>query len=1015
MDDTDLGLTFPMAYDFVGGALTDAYQVLELSKVDPKSLAAQVMPIVLVSKAPKPGGEALTDLSGFTAKTGLAIGDIVALNGMAVLKQLVSVSPTNEIQPYVYLPGKPYTEITKLLPIQLDFISFFHHMYFLARLAKSPETPNFTDSFAKKFLSIQRQIKQNQAAQVNVFGIPTTNLDHFIQILAETAVLPTYRKISLLRDDNLKLLQKTPSEILKDFQKVLEPLSENDARTANTEEDMMAHSLDSRNQVDVPAEVPELPNQAAQEQDALREDEVDDGQRDEALKQIKQYVNDEKTKARTLKSAAIKADKDAAITGQQWIEAIQATQDILRSGNIQNPVEKEEKMNKSLNHSNTLGETAKNNYDSALNAWKMATAQEKIYNAIETTNTDGVSLDILKQVADAARLDKPDPRAINPENPSPRRNALLAGKVAAKKVKDEGGSLVESIAAAIAAATQSANDSKKMNSAPITRVGVEAGLDAQQQYAVRGGADGPPLISALEHLMKQHQTLTQNLNTFELADKGQYNAYKQQVIIVENADKAYQDIIKQEADELKKLEIARVQNQPDKPILDKLKELQPKIVEFDNTQNNENKTLISIENKREELSNNIIKITNKLEGLDALIVDVGQRHSTRAERAARRDETRGEKHIPRHRNNTIKPPSALAKTPGVLRTGITKKRARPNGRARYTAFNAREGKGPLVIDPKGSMSFAPFSKNAKYSLQSSDSSIFTNLTFGQRGYNYQDNPELLMSNADMQKYKLHQTTEKKNKDGHPLWGSRVGQEAINAALKKARLHQENLLKTRGANDHNESIWYQGPSNTRFIYENVRNIQENSKIKDLLQQFLNNKPQLSPEIKNNIRQLIDIFDELEKAHEPYQELNDLNATLKMLRRKKSIYININNKAKHKGQQPPKSQASLNQIQMQINDLERYLQSEQPRIDKIKTDYINAKNKKEEFIKKPAINKILTSFNIVIHNSANKKYKQAAPELFAKSAAHEETRKTKFAEQNQANAQKQTRRKNRKHKH
>jgi hypothetical protein len=975
MDDTELGLTFPMTYDFVGGALTDAYQVLELSKVDPKSLNAQVMPIVLVSKAPKAGGEALTDLSGFTAKTGLAITDIVALNGVAVLKQMASVAPVNEIQKYVYLPGKPYTEISKLLPIQVNFISFFHNMYFLARLAKSPETPNFTESFTKKFLSIQQKIKQNQASQLEIFGIPTTNLNPFIQILANE-VLPKDREVNLLRDDNLKLLQKTPSEILKDFKKLFEPIDATDVRSSNTNEDMLEHSLNSRDQEPIAVDAPELPNQGAQEQEALREDEAEDEQRDKALKQIKQYVNQEKTKARTLKSAAFKADKDAAVTGKQWIEAIQATQDMVRSANIQNPVEKEATINKSLNNANTLGETAINNYQSALNAWKISSAQEKIYNAIEKTNTDGVSLNILKQVAEAARLDKPDPRATNPENPSPRRNALLAGKAAAKKVKDEGGSLVDSVAAAIAAATQSANNSKKMNSAPITRVAVEAGLDAQKQYAIKGGANGPPLISALEHLMQQHQTLTQNLNALELADKEQYNAYKQQVVIVENADKIYQDIVKEQADELKKLEMSKQYDQLANTvdIQNKLKKITPEIIDAENIQKEENNKLILIENIREEVSNNIIKITNKLEGLDALIVEVGQRQSSRAERATRRNEARGQKHTPRHTNNTIKRASALAKTPGTLRFGITKKRVRSNGRVRYTAFNAREGRGPVAIDPQGLVSFVPFAKNAQDRIQPTGSKITKNGKIIR--HNYQDNPTLLMSNANMQEYIVHQTTDL-SKNGYKE--KKIGKEATNEGLKRAASHKENLLKTIGANEHNPSIWAQGTSNIRYTHNNTRNIQGSSRIIEFLNKEIKTKPSLNPQLKDKYEQIIKVLKNVEEKHEPYEELLEIKQTEKMLKIKLELYKNMNEKAKSLGQQPPKTQASLDQIQREINDIQQYLQKDKPKIDKIEKDYTDAFNQKEAFIQQIDIKNILDQFALTSHKIANSQYRQNMPKF------------------------------------
>ena len=174
MDDIE-GLTFPMeedVYEGIGGAVSDPYIVMSENMQNAEwvkhvnSLEA-TSPVILIKKQVIPLGsqpinQTLDSLKKFMETTKTPVNNILAINGIAALKLIKNPSDLpNELQPFIYVNGPPYTNITELDPKQVLFICLCHQLVFLYGDEKGIESFNAT--FPVKFrlarIAVQKSLQ----------------------------------------------------------------------------------------------------------------------------------------------------------------------------------------------------------------------------------------------------------------------------------------------------------------------------------------------------------------------------------------------------------------------------------------------------------------------------------------------------------------------------------------------------------------------------------------------------------------------------------------------------------------------------------------------------------------------------------------------------------------------------------------------------------------------------------------------------------------------------------------
>jgi hypothetical protein len=207
MEGLDELLTFPS-----GGAMTDNIHVIKDVDLVTATVNIHTDPIIMTAK--KPQKNIIPSVTEFYGTASLTIADIIALNGVAVLKILASPKDkSKEITPSIFLltPPQQYSAITDIEPKQILFICLFHHLFFLAKRAKYPSFPMFTDSFSDKFDSVKLKLgDKTLATDKQVFGENITDIDTFWTELKGALQFETkdtvYQMIALIRDKSAKEL-----------------------------------------------------------------------------------------------------------------------------------------------------------------------------------------------------------------------------------------------------------------------------------------------------------------------------------------------------------------------------------------------------------------------------------------------------------------------------------------------------------------------------------------------------------------------------------------------------------------------------------------------------------------------------------------------------------------------------------------------------------------------------------------------------------------------------------------
>jgi hypothetical protein len=109
--------------------------------------------------------------------------------------------------------GQSYSGLDQLIIKQVAFLCFFHHLFFLAKLANYPSFPTFADSFSDKFIAIQQKVGEQTKSKTEIFGVPTTDIVTFWEDLKKALVFDTNNTVFTM----LELISKSPEEIYNYF------------------------------------------------------------------------------------------------------------------------------------------------------------------------------------------------------------------------------------------------------------------------------------------------------------------------------------------------------------------------------------------------------------------------------------------------------------------------------------------------------------------------------------------------------------------------------------------------------------------------------------------------------------------------------------------------------------------------------------------------------------------------------------------------------------------------------
>ena len=156
----DIDLDNLLALPKTGGAIDSNFTITTRDELEKKKGDIHTTPIIMTEKSPA-GSRDLAEVTGFLGVSGLQITDILAFNGEAVHKLITTPKDTGKgINEKLFLIGNTYEEVSELVENQVAFICLFHHLFFLAKLAKTPGYPMFTDSFSDKFNAVQKSVQE---------------------------------------------------------------------------------------------------------------------------------------------------------------------------------------------------------------------------------------------------------------------------------------------------------------------------------------------------------------------------------------------------------------------------------------------------------------------------------------------------------------------------------------------------------------------------------------------------------------------------------------------------------------------------------------------------------------------------------------------------------------------------------------------------------------------------------------------------------------------------------------
>ena len=250
MDDIE-GLTFPMEsdeYEGIGGAVSDPYIVMSENMQNAKwvkhvnSLEATT-PVILIKKQVTPLGsqpinQTLDSLKKFMETTKTPVNNILAINGIAALKLIKNPSDLpNELQPFIYVNGPLYTNITQLDPKQVLFICLCHQLVFLYGDEKGIES--FNSTFPVKFrlarIAVQKSLQN------------PTDIEHIIKKQSLEKFWAVATK-SLDVTDTLITLDTMMNLFLQPPDKIYAAITGNTASSTDSSESSVAVTLsDSEN------------------------------------------------------------------------------------------------------------------------------------------------------------------------------------------------------------------------------------------------------------------------------------------------------------------------------------------------------------------------------------------------------------------------------------------------------------------------------------------------------------------------------------------------------------------------------------------------------------------------------------------------------------------------------------------------------------------------------------------------------------------------------------------------
>ena len=162
----------------------------------------------------KPANPTTTSLTDFVNNSGLAIKNVIALNGNAVAKSLKKPSEANDLTPFLFImpTGKTVTDNKTVLKVQMLFITLFHHLLFLAHVNKTSDIPNFNRPLEDKFTKLQAALNKNTDTST-VFGKSAKELKEFFNKMRTT--YNYFGKVQY--EDMMKYMVDTPKEIMDFF------------------------------------------------------------------------------------------------------------------------------------------------------------------------------------------------------------------------------------------------------------------------------------------------------------------------------------------------------------------------------------------------------------------------------------------------------------------------------------------------------------------------------------------------------------------------------------------------------------------------------------------------------------------------------------------------------------------------------------------------------------------------------------------------------------------------------
>ena len=493
-----------------GGAIEDPYQILEISNIAGKNI--QSVPVILVSKPPKVA--TIGALSEF-GKTGLTLSDILAVNGVVVLKQLVNKEAQTDIQKRLYVNPSAKT-IATLVDLQVEFISIFHHLYFLAKVSGVKNIPEFNATFTSKFFAIQNKIKADfKTLLKNIFGIQTSEVYKFITILhnAINSELPDTQILI----QNLKLLSQNPRLI---YDKIgSEKINKNlDKKTEDGYNGLSTTSIAPKVIIEADGD-----NLSPEEAALINERFASSGKskNKEAVgvcDNIRKCIENLAENTLLLKEISTTAGRSFVKIGKDWVSKIKELDTLIKKN--KNPTE----ITIKTAEAKKMGEQTRAEYKNAVKSYNDFYDSERRLISARDAEKTGRNLQEIQDIIQNKK--KVNIRDIS-EN---QKIAIDAGETAAENAKTANLTSIEIVAAAINATNTKAKE-LGIDYIPRLYATIDIGIEIynQEKPSMTGGGDK----SSQNELFELIQNTNDNNNTLDKAEahilSKNITKYKQQM------------------------------------------------------------------------------------------------------------------------------------------------------------------------------------------------------------------------------------------------------------------------------------------------------------------------------------------------------------------------------------------------------------------------------------------------------------------------------------------------------